>query len=129
MRARSFAPMSSTAVPLSWYLPSVGLSSRPRIDNSVDLPQPDGPEIDTYSPGKMEKWTPASACVSTSSVKNTFLMSLSEIRAWLSLFMGLSQGRVSLDAECTDSVAADSIIQLSRMRSYASQAEVSESTT
>ena len=31
-------------------VPPVGVSSRPRIDRSVDLPQPDGPAIDTYSP-------------------------------------------------------------------------------
>ena len=30
--------------------PSVGESSRPRIESSVDLPQPEGPAIETYSP-------------------------------------------------------------------------------
>ena len=37
------ASSCSTGRPFSKYLPSVGVSSRPRIDSSVDLPQPDGP--------------------------------------------------------------------------------------
>ncbi len=32
------------------YSPSVGESSKPRIDSSVDLPQPDGPAMEMYSP-------------------------------------------------------------------------------
>jgi hypothetical protein len=39
----------------------------------VDFPQPDGPAIETYSPRLMLRWMPASACVSTSSVTNTFV--------------------------------------------------------
>ena len=34
----------------SLYSPWVGASSRPRIDRSVDLPEPDGPLIETNSP-------------------------------------------------------------------------------
>ena len=49
-RARSDAGSSATGRPFSRYDPSVGESSRPRIDSSVDLPQPDGPAIETYSP-------------------------------------------------------------------------------
>ena len=30
-----------------------GVSSRPRIASSVDLPQPDGPEMETYSPRRI----------------------------------------------------------------------------
>ena len=40
------------------YLPSVGVSSRPRIDSSVDLPQPEGPAIETYSPLLISMWMP-----------------------------------------------------------------------
>ena len=36
----------STGVSFSIYLPSEGVSSSPRMASSVDLPQPDGPEID-----------------------------------------------------------------------------------
>src|SRR5882757_4321437 len=43
------------------------------IDSSVDLPHPDGPEIDTYSPRAISMFTSASACVSTSSVTNTLV--------------------------------------------------------
>jgi len=68
MRARSDALMSCTGTPFRSYTPEVGVSSRPRIDSRVDLPQPEGPEIDTYSPRWMLKCTPESAWVSTSSV-------------------------------------------------------------
>src|SRR4051794_37215086 len=39
----------------------------------VDFPQPDGPEIDTYSPRRSSRCIPANACVSTSSVTNTLV--------------------------------------------------------
>src|SRR5690242_14165569 len=41
--------------------------------SSVDLPQPDGPAIERYSPFLTSKWTLDSACVSTSSVTKTLL--------------------------------------------------------
>ena len=47
--------------------------------SSVDLPQPDGPAIDRYSPFFTSKWMPESACVSTSSVTNTLLTLSSRI--------------------------------------------------
>src|SRR6476620_587381 len=72
-RARSESGKSATDLPFRMYLPSVGESSRPRIDSSVDLPQPDGPAIAMYSPVLISRWLPASACVSTSSVKNTLV--------------------------------------------------------
>ena len=37
------------------YAPSVGESSRPRIESSVDLPQPEGPAMETYSPWLMSR--------------------------------------------------------------------------
>ncbi len=51
----------------------MGVSSKPRIASSVDFPQPEGPEIETYSPRRNSRWIPASACVSTSSVTKTFV--------------------------------------------------------
>src|SRR5579864_7053674 len=53
-------------------MPSVGESSRPRMDSNVDLPQPEGPAIEMYVPFLISRWISSSACVSTSSVKKTF---------------------------------------------------------
>src|ERR1700686_3598435 len=49
--------------------------------SKVDLPQPEGPEIDRYSPFLMCRWMPARACVSTSSVTNTFVTPSKLIKA------------------------------------------------
>ena len=49
-RARSRSGRSATGLPFEQVLPSVGVSSSPRIESSVDLPQPDGPAMATYSP-------------------------------------------------------------------------------
>src|SRR5438093_10381498 len=70
-RARSLAGRSATAWPCSQYSPLVAESSRPRIDRSVDLPHPEGPAMDTYSPLATSRLTSDRACVSTSSVRNT----------------------------------------------------------
>src|ERR1039458_1447601 len=45
----------------------------------VDLPQPDGPAIDRYSPFLTSKWMDERACVSTSSVTKTLLTLSSRI--------------------------------------------------
>ena len=50
---------------------SRGRIEQPEIDSNVDLPQPDGPAMDTYSPGDLSGGF-RKACVSTSSVKKTF---------------------------------------------------------
>src|SRR5215207_87456 len=73
IRARAEKERSATCLVLSTYLPSLGVSSRPRIDSRVVLPQPEGPAIETYSPFLISRWMPASACVSTSSVRNTLV--------------------------------------------------------
>src|SRR6266481_9536317 len=70
-RARSLAGRSATAWPFSQYSPLLAESSRPRIDRSVDLPHPEGPAMDTYSPLATSRLTSDRACVSTSSVRNT----------------------------------------------------------
>ena len=41
--------MSETSVPLSQYSPDVGVSRQPITFISVDLPEPDGPMMATYS--------------------------------------------------------------------------------
>src|SRR5215203_3221680 len=73
IRARSEKERSATCLLLSMYLPSLGVSSRPRIDSKVVLPQPDGPAIETYSPLRTSMWMPDSAWVSTSSVMKTLV--------------------------------------------------------
>src|SRR4051794_7971075 len=73
MRARSEKERSATCLLLSWYLPSLGVSSRPRMESSVVLPQPEGPAIETYSPLRISMWMPESAWVSTSSVRKTLV--------------------------------------------------------
>src|ERR1700722_2047927 len=76
-RARSDARSSATGRPFSSYDPCVGVSRSPRIESNVDLPHPDGPAIDTYSPRPMWTLTFDSACVSTSSVEKTLVRSCS----------------------------------------------------
>ena len=56
MRARCDGVSCATGSPASVYSPSVGVSSRPRIESSVVLPQPDGPSMATYSPGWISTW-------------------------------------------------------------------------
>ena len=56
-RARSACGSRSTARPFSQYRPVVGDSSSARIARNVDLPQPDGPETETYSPRPMSTVT------------------------------------------------------------------------
>src|SRR5712692_2082871 len=54
----------------------------------VDFPQPDGPEIDRYSPFLTSKWMLWRACVSTSSVTKTLLTFSSRSSGWpLSIFI------------------------------------------
>src|SRR5437588_11335586 len=50
----------------------------------VDFPQPDGPEIDKYSPFLTSKWMLWRACVSTSSVTKTLLTFSSRSSGWAS---------------------------------------------
>src|SRR5437588_6271302 len=50
MRARSESERLTTGCSLRTYSPSLGVSSKPRIDNSVDLPQPEGPAIKCIRP-------------------------------------------------------------------------------
>src|ERR1700683_4465775 len=87
MRVRSESERFATDFPLRTYSPSDGESSKPRIERSVDLPQPDGPLIATYSPRLICRWMLARACVSTSSVRNTFFTLSIEIKISFALAM------------------------------------------
>src|SRR6266852_5038431 len=53
-------------------LPSLGESSSPRMESSVDFPQPEGPAMEMYVPFLISRCISDKACVSTSSVKKTF---------------------------------------------------------
>src|SRR5579859_2899078 len=74
-RARSEGRSSATGRPFRSYDPCVGESRSPRIESRVDLPHPDGPAIDTYSPRSIWTLTFESAWVSTSSVEKTLVRS------------------------------------------------------
>src|SRR5258708_10515534 len=50
----------------SQYLPEVGVSRQPRICIRVDLPEPEGPMMETNSPRPMATSTPRSACTAFS---------------------------------------------------------------
>ena len=56
-------------------MPEVGLSSSPRMFNSVDLPQPDGPMTAMNSPSVTSNETLFRAMVSISSVRKLLLSS------------------------------------------------------
>src|SRR5690606_35858036 len=57
--------MSETSLPFSQYSPSSGESRQPIRFISVDLPDPDGPMIATYSPFSIDRSTPRSAWISS----------------------------------------------------------------
>ena len=59
--ASASSPSSDTRCPLSQYSPPVGLSRQPIRFISVDLPEPDGPMIATYSPRMISMETPRRA--------------------------------------------------------------------
>src|ERR1019366_7926703 len=63
------------------------------MESSVDLPQPDGPAIETYSPFLMSMWMPDNAWVSTSSVRKTFVTPSSLMReSDMGVGVGLGDG-------------------------------------
>src|SRR6185503_2311241 len=66
MRASSSSVRSAISLPLSWYEPWLGVSRQSRMFMSVDLPEPDGPMIATYSFCSMSRSTPFSARTSLS---------------------------------------------------------------
>ena len=63
-RARHPGP-SKSSVPL------VGVSTHPRMCSSVDFPQPDGPQMATYSAGSIRSETPCTAVTGPAAIGNT----------------------------------------------------------
>src|SRR5258706_1127231 len=104
MRARSEKERSATCLVFRQYLPSLGVSSRPRMESRVVLPQPEGPAMETYSPLRISMWMPESAWVSTSSVMKTLvtpsrLISDSEFVLIRSLSLVLQPSLVSVQTD------------------------------
>src|SRR5581483_2569447 len=75
------SPRVETSTPSSAYVPDVGRSRQPRRFISVDLPEPDGPMIATYSPRAMVKVTPRSARTKTVPSAYVFVTSRTSIAA------------------------------------------------
>src|SRR5579859_8104583 len=95
MRARWARLRLATGWLLSVYSPSLDESSRPRMESSVDFPQPEGPAMDTYSPGLISRWMPDKAWVSTSSVRKTFVIPSRRIKELLLVFMDFNSNEAA----------------------------------
>src|SRR5512143_1258988 len=59
--ASASSSSDETSSPSRRYVPAVGRSSRPSTFSNVDLPDPDGPMIEMYSPGWIVRSTWSSA--------------------------------------------------------------------
>src|SRR5260370_17312272 len=75
MYASSSSSRSLTNRPASQYLPELGESRHPIKFISVDLPEPDGPMIATYSPLRISTSTPRSACTCSAPISYTLASS------------------------------------------------------
>ena len=53
-------------MPSNKYVPDVGRSKHPMMFNSVDLPDPEGPVMDSHSPRLSQRSTSTSACTAGS---------------------------------------------------------------
>ena len=65
--AASLMPL--TFSPARRYSPELGVSRQPRMCIRVDLPEPDGPMMATYSPAEMDRLTPRSAATAMEPVR------------------------------------------------------------
>src|SRR5437762_1506600 len=93
MRASSSSSFSETFLPLSQYSPCEGVSRHPIRFISVDLPDPDGPIIATYSPRRTSNETPWSACTFSAPMSYVFQMFCMPIRTCT---LPSADGRVGL---------------------------------
>ena len=67
-RASASSGIRETSCPLSQYSPPVGVSRQPIRFISVDLPEPEGPMIATYSLRRISSDTPLSAWTSSAPI-------------------------------------------------------------
>src|SRR6266566_4579279 len=72
MYASSSSSSALTSRPASQYLPEVGVSRHPIRFINVDLPEPDGPMMATYSPRRISTLTPRSACTCSEPISYVF---------------------------------------------------------
>src|SRR5260370_10220884 len=72
MRANSSSSTSETFLPFSQYCPCDGVSRQPIRFIKVDLPDPDGPVMATYSPRRTSNDTPWSACTFSAPMSYVF---------------------------------------------------------
>src|ERR1700722_8421417 len=75
MYASSSSSRSLTNRPASQYLPELGESRQPIKFISVDLPEPDGPMIATYSPLRISRSTPFRARTCSAPISYTLARS------------------------------------------------------
>src|SRR5258708_30164803 len=75
MYASSSSSNSLTSRPASQYLPELGESRHPIRFISVDLPEPDGPMMATYSPLRISTSTPRNACTCSAPISYTLASS------------------------------------------------------
>ncbi len=80
-RARAVSEREAQSVSVIRTVPEVGLSSRPMMLSSVDLPQPEGPMMLRNSPFSTLRFTFSRAVVSISRVRNTLPILFSSIIA------------------------------------------------
>src|SRR6266403_6053109 len=72
MYASSSSSSALTSRPASQYLPEVGVSRHPIRFMSVDLPEPEGPMMATYSPRRISTVTPRRAWTSSEPIWYVF---------------------------------------------------------
>src|SRR5438105_6203382 len=72
MRANSSSSISETFLPFNQYCPCDGVSRQPIRFIRVDLPDPEGPVMATYSPRRTSKDTPWSACTFSAPMSYVF---------------------------------------------------------
>src|SRR5271154_1440920 len=73
MYASSSSSRSLTRRPASQYFPSLGESRHPMRFIKVDFPEPEGPMMATYSPLRICRSTPLSACTFSEPISYTFV--------------------------------------------------------
>src|SRR5882757_11116507 len=98
--------MLLTSWPASRYVPVVATSRQPRMCISVDLPDPDGPMIATYSPCSIESETPRNASTSIAPVLYTLRTASSSMTGAVAIGAIGSVSAAGLATDATDAAAA-----------------------
>src|SRR5688572_3589038 len=75
MSLRAASGSALTSRPSNSNAPLDGVSTHPRMCISVDFPQPDGPQMATYSAGSIRSETPRTAVTGPAGIANTLVIS------------------------------------------------------